>query len=47
MNMDKYVIRTAQEKDKARILEIYAYARNFMAANGNPNQWKITIRQKR
>lgn len=40
MNMDKYVIRMAQEKDKARILEIYAYARNFMAANGNPNQWK-------
>ena len=40
MNMDKYVIRMAQEKDKARIMEIYAYARNFMAANGNPNQWK-------
>ena len=38
MNMDKYVIRMAQEKDKARILEIYAYARNFMAANGNPNK---------
>ena len=40
MNMDKYVIRMAQEKDKARIMEIYAYARSFMAANGNPNQWK-------
>ena len=40
MNMDKYVIRMAQEKDKVRIMEIYAYARSFMAANGNPNQWK-------
>lgn len=40
MNMDKYTIRTAQKKDKARIMEIYAYARSFMAANGNPNQWK-------
>ena len=40
MNMDKCVIRMAQEKDKVRIMEIYAYARSYMAANGNPNEWK-------
>ena len=38
--MDKYTIRHANMKDKKRILEIYAYARKFMAENGNPNQWK-------
>lgn len=38
--MDKYTIRHADMKDKKRILEIYAYARKFMAENGNPNQWK-------
>lgn len=38
--MDKYTIRQANMKDKKRILEIYAYARKFMAENGNPNQWK-------
>lgn len=32
-------IRTAREEDLPRILEIYAYARDFMAKTGNPNQW--------
>lgn len=36
----KYTIRNAEKKDKERILEIYAYARKFMAENGNPDQWK-------
>ncbi len=32
-------IRHAKEEDIARMMEIYEYARGFMAANGNPNQW--------
>ena len=36
----KYSIREAVKEDLLRILEIYAYARNFMAETGNPNQWK-------
>lgn len=32
-------IRKSETKDLARMLEIYAYARNFMAENGNPHQW--------
>ena len=47
MNMDKYVIRMAQEKDKARILEIYAYARNLWQPMVIQINGKITIRQKR
>ena len=35
-------IRLAEEKDINRIMEIYAFARNFMAKNGNPNQWGST-----
>ena len=35
-------IRFAEEKDINRIMEIYAFARNFMAKNGNPNQWGPT-----
>ena len=35
-------IRLAEEKDINRIMEIYAFARNFMAKNGNPNQWGPT-----
>jgi len=27
------------EQDVERIMEIYAYARKFMAEHGNPNQW--------
>ena len=32
-------IRKAEERDILRIEEIYAGARAFMAANGNPTQW--------
>lgn len=35
-------IRHASEADFQRMTEIYAYARNFMAAHGNPNQWGPT-----
>lgn len=35
----EYTVRQATEQDLARIEEIYAAARAFMAANGNPNQW--------
>lgn len=34
------MIRLAKEGDLPRILEIYAAARRFMRANGNPDQWK-------
>lgn len=32
-------IRLATEKDVAQIMPLYTYARQFMAANGNPTQW--------
>ena len=32
-------IRKTQESDVPRIMEIYARARAFMAAHGNPRQW--------
>ena len=32
-------IRLAKLEELDRILEIYAYARNFMVETGNPNQW--------
>ena len=32
-------IRHAEEKDVKRMMEIYEYARDFMAKTGNPNQW--------
>jgi len=35
-------IRPAQNSDIKRIMEIYAFARDFMAKNGNPNQWGPT-----
>ena len=35
-------IRRSTERDLARILEIYAAARAFMAAHGNPTQWGPT-----
>lgn len=35
-------IRHSTENDISRILEIYAYARAFMAAHGNPKQWGAT-----
>ena len=35
-------IRRSTEQDFDRIMEIYALARAFMAAHGNPNQWGPT-----
>ncbi len=35
-------IRHSTEQDFDRIMEIYAYARKFMAEHGNPNQWGPT-----
>jgi len=37
-----YQIRRARDCDLPRIQEIYAYAREFMAQTGNPNQWGRT-----
>lgn len=36
------IIRKTEEKDLARLMELYARAREFMAKNGNPNQWGLT-----
>ncbi len=36
------IIRNSEEKDFARIMEIYSHARNFMKEHGNPNQWGPT-----
>lgn len=33
------MIRKADPKDFPRLMEIYAIARAYMKANGNPNQW--------
>lgn len=38
----KMEIRHATEKDIVRMMEIYEYARDFMAEHGNPNQWGPT-----
>ncbi len=35
-------IRKSTKEDYARILDIYSYARAFMAEHGNPNQWGPT-----
>lgn len=32
-------IRKTTKDDLERVMEIYAYARKFMAEHGNPNQW--------
>lgn len=40
--MMEYLVRTAVFEDLPRIEEIYAYARQFMAETGNPNQWGKT-----
>ena len=37
-----YQVRRAEPGDLARIEDIYAGARAFMAAHGNPNQWGKT-----
>ena len=39
MNMK---IRKSTEQDLNRIMEIYSFARQFMAAHGNPDQWGPT-----
>ncbi|MBQ4425601.1 MAG: GNAT family N-acetyltransferase [Lachnospiraceae bacterium] len=36
------IIRKSTEEDIPRIMQIYAFARAFMAAHGNPNQWGPT-----
>ena len=38
----EYTVRKAISADLPRIDEIYAYAREFMARTGNPNQWGKT-----
>ena len=38
----EYSIRLATAAELPHILEIYAYARKFMAENGNPHQWGAT-----
>ena len=40
--MSKIRIRKTNETDFKRIMEIYEYARAFMAKTGNPNQWGPT-----
>ena len=35
-------IRKSTEQDVPRMMEIFRYARNFMASHGNPNQWGPT-----
>lgn len=35
-------IRHSQKEDLDRIMEIYAWSRQFMADHGNPNQWGPT-----
>ena len=35
-------IRKSKKQDIARMMEIYRYARSFMAEHGNPNQWGPT-----
>lgn len=44
--ISEVVIKKAQAGDLPRILEIYAYAREFMKRTGNPNQWKEKAPQK-
>ena len=35
-------IRKTKPEELEAVLEIYAYARQFMAEHGNPNQWRNT-----
>lgn len=39
---NKFAIRHSEPADVPRIMEIYVYARQFMAEHGNPNQWGPT-----
>ena len=36
------MIRKTTEKDIDTVMEVYAYAQDFMARTGNPNQWGKT-----
>ncbi len=36
------IIRKTTKNDLERVMEIYSYARKFMAEHGNPNQWGPT-----
>ena len=38
----KMEIRKTKMEELDTVMEIYAYARQFMAEHGNPNQWKKT-----
>lgn len=38
----KMRIRYSAEADLWRIMEIYSFARKYMAEHGNPNQWGPT-----
>ena len=40
MNTQTHTVEKAEMRDLPRILEIYAYARNFMRETGNPDQWR-------
>lgn len=40
--MENRIIRKAREEDLPEIMEIYAWARGFMAGIGNPTQWGTT-----
>lgn len=37
--MENIIVRPTVAEDLERVMEIYAFARERMAANGNPNQW--------
>lgn len=45
--MEMLHILQAEEGDLPRILEIYAYAREFMRKTGNPTQWKDHLPEKK
>ena len=38
----QYTVRKAKPEDLDSVVNIYAYARSFMARNGNPHQWGRT-----
>ena len=40
MKNRKMDIRKTKLKDLDQVMEVYAYARKFMAEHNNPNQWK-------
>ncbi len=40
-------IRNSKEQDFMRIMEIYAFAREYMKTHGNPNQWGLQTGRQR